>query len=226
MSRRYLQGTLDFACAIYAVINALSCSHGLDLAGGRRIFQETAISLAEAPDLWKRFLRYETDHYWLVRYMLGRWCCAEPWRLAARQPFSDCLLPGGEAPDLAGAELFLPEKEEDHGPILHDKARKEAASVWRALEDWFGGRSGERPRRTALLRFHRFLFHETPPVVSHWTTARRLEDGVLHLHDASSEKSALVALEKSALLPGDGTRGLIRIVPESLVLLEPEANGL
>ena len=226
VARRYLQGTLDFACAIYAVINALACSHGLDLAGGRRIFQETAISLAENPDLWRRFLRNETDHYWLVRYMLERWCRVAPWRLAVRQPFSDCLTPGGGAADLAGAELFLPEKEEDHGPILHDKARKEAASVWRALEDWFDGQSGDRSKRTAVLRFHRFLFHETPPVVSHWTTARGLEDGVLHLHDASSEKNALFTLEQSVLLPGDGTRGLIRIVPESLVLLEPEADGL
>ena len=170
-------------------------------------------------------MRNETDHYWLVRYMLQRWCTAAPWKLRPGQPFSDCLLPCKEAMDLAGAEMFLPERQNDNGPILLEKARKEAGSVWKTLEEWFGGQTGERPRRTAVLRFHRFLFHETPPVVSHWTTACAMADGVLHLHDASSEKNALFRLEKSALLPGDGTRGLIRIVPESIVLLEAETIG-
>lgn len=223
MPRRYLQGTLDFACAIYAVINALSCTHGLNLTGGRKIFQETGISLAEAPDLWKSLLRNETDHYWLVRYMLERWCRSEPWNLTARQPFSHCLLPDGEASALAGAERFLPEKEDACGPDALDEARKEAAAVWRSLEDWFSGRNSG--NRAAVLRFHRFLFHAAPPVVSHWTTACGVEDGVLHLHDASSEKTALFFLEKNMLLPEDETRGLIRIVPESLVLLEPEPDN-
>ena len=224
MTRRYLQGTLDFACAIYAVINALSCTHNLDLAGGRRIFQETCISLAGNPGLWQRFLRNETDHYWLVRYMLQRWCRTAPWKLLQRQPFSDCLLPGNGPPDLGGTEMFLPEKEDDQGPRLIGEARTEAASVWGALEEWFAGRPGEKSRHTAVLRFHRFLFHGTPPVVSHWTTARGVIDGVLYLHDASSEKNALFALEKSSLLPKDGERGLIRIVPDSVVLLEPETG--
>ena len=229
MPRRYLQGTLDFACAIYAVINALACTHGLDLGGSRRIFQETGISLAEYPALWKSFLRNETDHYWLVRYMLHRWCRAEPWRLFQRQPFSDCLMPGSSGPDLAGAEMFLPEKENDQGPAQDGKARKEALSVWKTLEDWLAPATGQIPGRVAVLRFHRFLFLETPPIVSHWTTARSLSEGILHLHDASSEASALFALEKEDILPEDGARGLIRIVPESLVLLEspnPGATGV
>ena len=224
--RRYLQGTLDFACAIYAVINALAHIRGLDLAGARRVFQETEISLAGAPDLWKSFLRNETDHYWLVRYMLERWCGSAPWKLNIRQPFSNCLLPGGGETDLAGVKLFLPEAENAQGPDAAGKAGKEAASVWQALEEWFDDPSGNRPRRAALLRFHRFLFHECPPVVSHWTTARGMTDGILRLHDASSEANALFSLEKDVLLPEDGGRGLIRIVPESVVLLEAgQENG-
>ncbi len=226
MPRRYLQGTLDFACAIYAVINALAHTRGLDLAGARRMFQETEISLAEVPDLWKSFLRNETDHYWLVRYMLERWCGSAPWKLNVRQPFSDCLLPGKGGMDLAGVTLFLPEAESAQGPASPDKAGKEAASVWRTLEEWFDDRSGNRPKRAALLRFHRFLFHECPPVVSHWTTVRGLTGDVLRLHDASSEANALFSLEKDVLLPENGSRGLIRIVPESVVLLEAgQENG-
>lgn len=208
------------------MINALAHIRGLDLAGARRMFQETEISLAEAPDLWKSFLRNETDHYWLVRYMLERWCCSAPWKLNILQPFAECLLPGKGGLDLAGAKLFLPEVESAQGPAAPDKAGQEAASVWRALAEWFDERSGKLPKRAALLRFHRFLFHECPPVVSHWTTVRGLAGDVLRLHDASSEANALFSLEKDALLPEDGSRGLIRIVPESVVLLEagPE-NG-
>lgn len=226
MPRRYLQGTLDFACAIYAVINALAHTRGLDLAGARRMFQETEISLAESPELWKSFLRNETDHYWLVRYMLDRWCGSAPWKLSIRQPFSDCLLPGKGGADLTGVKLFLPEAENAQGPASPDKAGKEAASVWRALAEWFDDRAENRPKRAALLRFHRFLFHECPPVVSHWTTVRGLTGDVLRLHDASSEATALFSLEKDVLLPENGSRGLIRIVPESVVLLEAgQQNG-
>lgn len=32
--RRYLQGTLDYACGIYAVINALSLCHNLGFGAG------------------------------------------------------------------------------------------------------------------------------------------------------------------------------------------------
>ena len=222
MQRRYLQGTLDFACGIYAVVNALACAHGLDLAGSKYVFQETLLSLSEEPSVWKSFLRNETDHYWLVRYMLQRWCREQPWELVPRQPFSDCLLPGGREPDLTRAEMFLPEKENDSGPVEAGKARKEAEAVWRALEEWFLGRNAGRSDRPVLLRFHRFLYHDLRPVVSHWTTAHTISGGALLLHDASSEKNALFALEKNSLMPESGDRGLIRIVPESLVLLEPK----
>lgn len=241
--KRYLQGTLDFACAAYAVINALSCACKLDLAGARRIFQETGIALAEYPALWRGFMRNETDHYWLVRYMLHRWCRAAPWKLRLRQPFSDCLLPDAGKRDLGEAELFLPEQEDERGPPLLEDARQEAASVWERMEDWLDGR--EKTGRAALLRFHRFLWHngeiargretsaardpaatprriETRPRISHWTCADAMDNGLLRLHDASSEANALLGLKAEDVLPEDGTRGLVRIVPESLVLLEPE----
>ena len=43
--RRYMQGTLDFTCAVYAVINSLSVIHNLDLATGRMILAETLQAL-------------------------------------------------------------------------------------------------------------------------------------------------------------------------------------
>ena len=105
--RRYMQGTLDFACGIYAVINALSCIYGLDLAHARKIFQETVHALSKQERVWISFLCNETDHYWLIRWLLGRWCSASPWRLDVRQPFSDCLCPQSPRPLTDRLNTFL-----------------------------------------------------------------------------------------------------------------------
>jgi hypothetical protein len=220
--RRYLQGTLDFACAIYAVINALACTRGLNLADARKIYGETSLALSGRPALWSAFLRNHTDHYWLVRYMVGRWCVDPPHRLRPVQPFSSCLLPGGKLSELTGADLYLPEKESPAGPSSLAFADREARAIWDAAVAWFGRESGAAEKRTAVLRFHRFLPGVAAPVVSHWTTALRLERDALSLHDASSESGALLALEKDVLVPGPGARALVRIVPESLLLLQAD----
>jgi hypothetical protein len=220
--RRYLQGTLDFACAIYAVINALACTHGLELADARKIYRETSLALSGKSDLWPAFLRNQTDHYWLVRYMAGRWCVNPPYRLRPVQPFSSCLLPDGKVSELTGADLYLPEKESPAGPFSPAAADREARAVWDAALAWFGRDGGATGKRAAVLRFHRFLPGVAAPVVSHWTTACRLERDILHLHDASSESGALLALEKSVLVPGPRERAFVRIVPESLLLLEAD----
>lgn len=220
--RRYLQGTLDFACAIYAVINALACTRDLDLAGARKLYRETSLALSGWPNLWSAFLRNHTDHYWLVRYMVRRWCVDAPYRLRPVQPFSACLLPGGKISGLSGAALYLPEKEPPAGPSSPAAADREAGEVWDAVLTWFKEANGAAKKRAAVLRFHRFLPGVPAPVVSHWTTAFCLERDALGLHDASSESGALLTLEKGVLMPGPGARALVRIVPESLLLLEPD----
>ena len=218
--RRYLQGTLDFACGIYAVINALSCLRGLDLAGARRVFQETQISLASRPGLWARFSRNETDHYWLVRYMLQRWCLEPPYRLHFFQPFSDCLLPGPQALDLDRASMFLPEARQPDGPPSFEKTRSEAEASWKEVCSWFLDEREEKSRKAAILRFHRFIPGVVQPVVSHWTTVRAANTDCLYLHDASAEQGALYTLEHKVLLPDQQRRAPVRIVPESILLLQ------
>ena len=218
--RRYMQGTLDFACGIYAVINALSCMHGLDLAGARKIFQETMLVLSRRETLWDRFLRNETDHYWLVRWMVWRWCLEPSREVTILQPFSDCLLPPQTGAALEEAALYLPEAHEPAGPACSAAASREAESVWEAMESWFAaGKSGS--ARTALLRFHRFIPGTRQPVVSHWTTAHAANAGAVLLHDASSEPGALFSLERKKLLPEAQTPAMLRIVPESILFLEP-----
>ncbi len=225
--RRYLQGTLDYACGLYAVVNALACTHGLDLARGRYIFQETLLALSGRPGLWMPFARNDTDHYWLVNYLLAAWCGSAPWRYRREQPFSSCLLGRDPEAALENAGLYLPEKEPPRGPASAKAAAKEAAAVWESLGLWFGD-SGEstaellsgRKKRVALLRFHRFLPGLEAPIVSHWTTVSHRMHETLVLHDSSSEKQALFSLERTQLMPVEQERAMVRIVPESIVLLE------
>ena len=72
--KAYHQGQLDFFCAVHAFINALKLLAGLDLADGRRILGETLREFSVRPLLWEPFLNNHTDHYWVVRYLLGRYC--------------------------------------------------------------------------------------------------------------------------------------------------------
>ena len=221
--RRYMQGTLDFACGIYAVINALSCTHGLELANARKIFQETMHALSKQEKAWNSFLHNETDHYWLIRWLLGRWCFESPWRLEIRQPFSDCLSPENRSNNFAGMDLYLPETHAPSGPACPTAAKNEALAVWDALTDWLAGQEGN--SRTALLRFHRFNSGSREPVLSHWTTAKAANDRVILLHDASAEPGAVLALERRSLLPELQHTALLRIVPESVALLSRPAKN-
>lgn len=214
--RRYLQGTLDFACGIYAVINALSLTHSLDLAGARAIFRETHLDITAQPELWADYTGNNTDHYWLVRHMLERWCSAPPYRLRVLRPFDGDAC--SEAFSLARAERHLPENHPPSGPPDRAEAEREAARTWQAADDWLA-QHNERPR-ALVMRFHRFVPGMRAPIVSHWTTGKCIEDAVLHLHDASSEPRALLSLPKNILLPYEGVRASVRIVPESLLLLE------
>lgn len=218
--RRYLQGTLDFACGIYAVINAFSHVHGLNLAGARRIYRESQLELAADRRVWRSYVGNETDHYWLVRHMLRRWSL--PGRalngagLTVICPFDGQIAPGEADENIAAAEMYLPERHPSAGPLSLAEAEAEALLVWQTLMRWFevGG-----AKRAALLRFHRFLPMIYEPVVSHWSCVRAMDRRMLYLLDASAEDKALHELDRHSLMPGSGERALLRIVPESLFLL-------
>lgn len=215
--RRYMQGTLDFTCGIYAVINALSCIRGIDLAQARAMFQQSQMAFAAHPRLWRAFLYNESDHYWVVRYMLHRWCCTGAYRLRMHSPYGSWLQGDGPAEALLdNVALYLPETHADSGPGSFEKSRAEAEDVWRVLHAWF---DGNQKGRACLLRFHRFLPGVAQAVVSHWTCVRGVSPDEAFLHDASSEQNALHTLERRALLPADKVRALVRIVPESMILL-------
>jgi hypothetical protein len=225
--RRYLQGTLDFTCGIYAVINAVGCIRELRLPEARGIFNATLDAFAARPLLWGAFTRNNTDHYWVVRYMLQRWCLTVPCRPALSRP-GGFALPVSDAdvdPDIASA--YLPERLPPRGPEsppggLSDAARREAGAVRDALREAL--KSGGVPRRAVLARFHRFLPGVASPLVSHWTCIISADTAALYLKDSSAEKEAVHSIRYDDLLPDAGSPKL-RIVPESLYLLAASSDS-
>ncbi len=231
--RRYLQGTLDYTCGVYAVINALSCTYGLDLNSARGILQEALLHFAERPDLWQAFVTNETDHYWVIRRTLSRWCCAPPRQFLMEQPFGEGLVPDAEGESLNAATVWFPERLAPRGPTLPEDAEKEAFAVWAVLKHWLSDNAAPTPasetggagtpsgrRRTAIFRFHRFFPGLHMPVVSHWTTACSFHGNVLSLHDAGAETGAIRNISADDCISTSFTLSMIRIVPESVILLE------
>lgn len=220
LKRRYLQGTLDFHCGIYSVINALACLKDIGLQSARTILSESVLALQPYPHLLKAFLRNETDHYWMVGYCLGRWTRLLPFSMAYDQLCGDVWLPAGTVePEelLKTARVFLPER-----PAPDDKAveKKSLEMVWSGLNDWLRPNTSFRMRRAAIIRFHYYLRGEYTPLVSHWTTVVKASGSRLTLHDASANEKAIHTLYYGDMLanarPGANA---IRIVPESVVLL-------
>ena len=64
--------------------------------------------------------------------------------------------------------------------------------TWQAIRGWLDGTL----RRAALFRFFRYILPEDPPVNRHWSTISHLEDGSLHLYDASHEPDAIQRIGK------------------------------
>lgn len=278
--KAYHQGQLDFCCAIYAFINALKLVAGLGLADGRRILGETLREISARPALWEPFLSNSTDHYWVVRYLLGRYCRAG--RFACRAAFLPLAPLDGagrrelrqqrERPDQGGGSLKLygvtdhelriwlglraPEEldldalerealyrresgEAGQGGRMQPGQRERnwpLEELWPLLQSWlplrrlFGGLAslgspaGEgRQQRCLLLRFHRYMYLETVPVVSHWSTGREFAGDVLHLFDCTADKEAIHSLsfrETTASPSGLSTARLLQLEPDSLVFIE------
>lgn len=219
--RRYLQGTLDFHCGIYSVINALACLRDVRLQTARTILSESVLALAPYPDLLKAFLRNETDHYWMVAYCLSRWTHIAPFNVQYSQLWGDTWVPEKESsPEdiLEGANLYLPEI-----PITYaDKTieKRHLDRVWNGIADWLRPNLPHKVTRAVIFRFHYYLRGEFTPLVSHWTTAIQVARQQLILHDASGNEQAIHALSYNEMLavarPGANA---IRIVPESVILL-------
>ena len=74
MLKPFFQGKLDTFCAIYAVLNALRLTHGIQTLKARDILNETLLSLAEKPGALRAVLEQDTDYMQLVDDMIQAPC--------------------------------------------------------------------------------------------------------------------------------------------------------
>ena len=219
--RRYLQGTLDYFCGIYCVINALSCLNNLSLHQGRQMLAGALLEISDNTLLLNRFLYNETDHYWVVAHMLERYAGAHPHKATWSQPFGKpwCPIPGGSGlfpPPLRirPNHLYLPEDT----PTSDEDSMQ--TRLWDALAAWLAPNTANRYDRMAIFRFHRFLPGEKAPIISHWTTGCKVQEQMLSLFDASGEINAMHAIPRDCLLEAGNRLRQVRIVPESVILLK------
>ena len=70
MLKPFFQGKLDTFCAIYAVLNALRLTHGIQTLKARDILNETLLSLAGKPGALRAVLEQDTDYMQLVDDMI------------------------------------------------------------------------------------------------------------------------------------------------------------
>ncbi len=220
--QRYYQGQLDFFCAVYAVINALTAMYGLNLTQARMLFATVLHDVSKYPSLWLATLENKTGFYWLVSYMLQAAGRGSSYPVRAFRPFvTDGSIPG----DAADLDLAAPYAvHEDPGAFRNPD---QADAVWQRFGDWLlPAREAPRPgsvTKTAILRFHRYIPFMPGPVISHWTVADHAFAGALHLRDASKEERALHSLERSGtvLHPDRVDEGhSVLIEPESVFFLE------
>jgi hypothetical protein len=70
--KAYHQGQLDFFCGLYAFINCLKLIGGLNLEAARQVFAQALLEISAHPIPWQALLDNDSDYYWLMRYLFGR----------------------------------------------------------------------------------------------------------------------------------------------------------
>ncbi len=220
--RAYHQGQLDFFCAVYAIINALTLCYGIRLEDARKLLEQSLAGISSHSGLWLATLRNQSDFHWLVRALLKALEGQGSFFLRASWPFA----PDAFEPTV---NLFVPNPREADGVRLYHsppEPEPDLKTVWQTLCDWLPDeRNHEDVRpRTAVLRFFRFLPRLDEPIVRHWSTARHRRGGVISLFDATPDKSAVHELPLANLMPSarhvPDDKAYLYIEPASVCLLE------
>jgi hypothetical protein len=96
--KAYHQGELDFFCALYAFINGLKLIGGMSLADARLVFAQTLREISAYPVLWQALLDNDSDYYWLLSYLFGRFGQNKPFALkVGRLPLAPLNSKGRQA---------------------------------------------------------------------------------------------------------------------------------
>ena len=87
MLKPFFPGKLDTFCAIYAVLNALRLTHGIQTLKARDILNETLLSLAGKPGALRAVLEQDTDYMQLVDDMIQ--ARQQRYPLLVEKPFAE-----------------------------------------------------------------------------------------------------------------------------------------
>ena len=215
--QRFYQGQLDFFCAAYAVVNALTALYGINLSQARALLASALADISQHQDLWRATLYNETDFHWLTDYMLLACGKAASYPVRVFRPFAAQPEIPESAADLTRASVYIDPQ----------TAVPDADAIWAALENWLPAtrvrpRAGS-ARRAVILRFHRYIRYVPNPIVSHWSVADCHHDGIFQLRDASKEENALYSLDREVCVFTPelvSEKHPVRIEPESLYFIE------
>lgn len=215
--QRFYQGQLDFFCAIYAVINALTALYAINLSQARSLFATALADIAKHPVLWRATLCNETDFHWLTDYLLLACGKIPSYPVRATRPFADRT----EIPESAANLAGIPTQRTTSAAVTDPDV------IWAALEDWLP-RTRTQPRagsarHVAILRFHRYIRYLDQPIVSHWSMMDCHHDGVFQLRDASKEENALYSLDRDESVFAEqfvSGKKPVLIEPESVYFVE------
>ena len=220
--QRFYQGQLDFFCAIYAVINALTALYGISLTQGRALFATILSDISQHSELWHATLENGTDFHWLVEHMALACQKGTSCPVRVHRPFAAVR----DIPESA-ADLDFAQKFTDGGCSAAYSSFNRSHILWEKMEEWLlctpvKPRAGTL-RHVALLRFHRYIPFVETPIVSHWSVADYHHNGIIYLRDASKEENAVYSFDKEATaFSREGISDVcnVYIEPESVFFME------
>ena len=215
--QRFYQGQLDFFCAAYAVINAMTAMYGINLSQARALLASALADVSRHPVLWQATLYNETDFHWLADYMLFACNKSITYPIRVSRPFAELHAIPETAANLAEAKPFIAPSATSNNPD----------EIWSALENWLPDTPGQpkagSARRVVLLRFHRYIRYVNKPIVSHWSMMDCHHVGIFTLRDASKEENALYSIDRDMTVFDErqiSEKFPVRIEPNSLYFIE------
>lgn len=193
----FFQGKLDNFCALYAVLNAMQRTHGINHWSARKLFHAGLVGLSRDEQSWKNIVWNDTDYISEVRSFIEI-INAEGTSLQYTHPFPD---------GKAGIEDVL--------TVVADWSqcdRSKGDTLW----EMAGGKA-------VVLQFKRFLPFRGAPLISHWTAVKEFSGNELRFIDSSLEKTATYALPRNGFCTCEDELKegcLFLIDPATIYLLE------
>lgn len=165
------QGKLDNFCALYAVLNAMQRTHGINHWEARKLFHAGLVSFSQDTEHWEKIVCCRTDYISEVQSFLHV-IQGKGTPLEYTQPFPD----GKASIDdvLAVIKDWSPVNKE-RGVTLYDQSEGKGV----------------------VLQFKRYLPFRGAPLISHWTAVKEYVGNEIRFIDSSLEKTATYALPEN-----------------------------